>query len=180
MGQDRPDQAPRHREPDRPHPHAWRAHEGRGPSRQGRPRGGAGEGSGHEEVGIPRTMRITTLLVPMSLAVVCGCTPAPPPAIPVTSAAGDTRLLAGKWQGDFWSSQTGRHGKISFQMAAGSDSATSQVLMYFRSPAQAIWTGDATSLATKRPAELQWLSIRFVDVEGGALSGEIAPYTDPI
>jgi hypothetical protein len=98
----------------------------------------------------------------------------------VTSAAGDARLLAGKWQGDFWSSQTGRHGKISFQMAAGSDSATGQVLMYFRSPAQAIWTGDATSLATRRPAELQWLSIRFVDVEGGALSGEIAPYTDPI
>ena len=125
-------------------------------------------------------MKITTLLVPMFLTLACSCAPVLTPAVPVTSRTGDARLLAGTWQGDFWSSQTGRHGRISFEMAAGTDSARGQILMYFRDPSQAIWSGDVTSQATRRPAEREWLSIRFVDVEGGTLNGVMEPYTDPL
>ena len=125
-------------------------------------------------------MGVTGLFVTMLLGLMCGCAAAPPPAVPVTSASGGVRQLAGEWRGDFWSSQTGRHGKIWFHLAAGSDSATGQVLMYLSTPAQAVWRSTGPAAATTRPSEDQWLSIRFVDVESGSLSGDIEPYTDPM
>jgi hypothetical protein len=125
-------------------------------------------------------MRATSLMVPMALTALCSCSAAPPPGIPVTSASGGVRQLAGEWRGDFWSSETGRHGKIWFHMATGSDSATGQVLMYMSKPSQAVWRSTGTPAETAHPDETQWLSLRFVDVEGGSLSGEIEPYTDPL
>jgi hypothetical protein len=114
------------------------------------------------------------------LGLLSGCAASRPPAVPVSSASGGIRQLDGEWQGDFWSSQTGRHGRIWFKMAAGADSATGQVLMFLRTPSQAVWRGAGSPGETKRPAETEWLTIRFVEVEGGSVSGEIEPYTDPL
>ncbi len=124
-------------------------------------------------------MRLVGLIVPTVLAVLCGCSAAPPPGVPVTSSSGGVRQLAGEWHGDFWSSQTGRHGRIWFQLGAGADTATGQVLMYLRTPDQAVWRSTGPPAATANPVQTQWLSLRFVDVEGGSVSGAMDTYTDP-
>jgi hypothetical protein len=125
-------------------------------------------------------MRVAASIVPLMLGLLSGCAASHTPAVPVSSAGGGTRQLDGEWQGDFWSSQTGRHGRIWFRMAAGADSATGQVLMFLRSPSQAVWRGTGAPGETRRPSETEWLSIRFVDVESDSVSGAIEPYTDPL
>src|SRR6266487_3291139 len=115
-----------------------------------------------------------------ALALLAGCVVSPPAAIPVTSPGHDVQRLAGDWQGDFSSTETGRHGIISFHLDAGADSAQGQVLMYLRQPSEPIWKGVGPTPGANPPEQTQWLSIRFVDVEGGSVSGAIEPYTDPV
>src|SRR6266487_6635879 len=78
-----------------------------------------------------------------ALALLAGCVVSPPAAIPVTSPGHDVQRLAGDWQGDFSSTETGRHGIISFHLDAGADSAQGQVLMYLRQPSEPIWKASA-------------------------------------
>src|SRR5258706_13401381 len=90
------------------------------------------------EPGEEYRMRLVGLIVPTVLAVLCGCSAAPPPGVPVTSSRGGVRQPAGERHGDFWSSQTGRHGRTWFQLGTAADTATGQVAMYLRTPAQPV------------------------------------------
>lgn len=76
----------------------------------------------------------------------------------------DTELvqLAGEWTGDYKGIESGREGRITFNLGLGRHTADGEVLMYAKDSDQA------------RP-----LPIQFVQVEDGRITGKIGPYVDP-
>lgn len=103
-----------------------------------------------------------------------GCTYQGTP-VPV---AGDTRLLAGEWEGTYSSPETGRTGSIVFHLKAGTDSAYGDVLML---PAQAEYWRPPTLPESPQPFHKpgRVLTISFVQCEAGRVTGRLDPYEDP-
>ena len=98
--------------------------------------------------------------------------------VPVAGTATDLAALAGEWSGEYSSQESGRSGSIVLRLTAGTDSATGDVVMspqFFRRLAG---PGDAPAAVAPPPAP-QVLSISFVRVAGGRVSGRLAQYTDP-
>lgn len=98
------------------------------------------------------------------------------PPIPVH---GDVSKLQGQWVGEYSSSESGRSGSIVFTLQAGSDTATGDVVMV---PAEmnARPFGFEQNPGMRPPGyQPQALSIRFVQISGSQLIGELDPYRDP-
>jgi hypothetical protein len=99
--------------------------------------------------------------------------------IPIVAEQQQRDALVGEWHGEYESPSTKRAGSIVFFLVAGEDHAHGDVLMipsgssepYGRSP------GSAERVAARRGPEL--LTIRFVHVENGLISGSLDPYWDP-
>ncbi|HEY6809155.1 MAG TPA: hypothetical protein VI160_10260 [Gemmatimonadales bacterium] len=108
-----------------------------------------------------------------------GCAANRPP-VAVAGAPQDVAQLAGEWIGDYSSAVTGRNGTISFTLSAAGDSAVGAVVMvpagYGRPLAP--WN-DPARMGAGAPPTTQVLSIRFVRVRGGRVSGSLDPYADP-
>ena len=111
---------------------------------------------------------------------VAACGRAPQPPVPLIGPAADVRALAGQWEGSYWSAATGRSSSISFTLTAQGDSAAGEVVMIprgFARPLQA-WDGPTPPAGTT-PARPAVLTINFVRVAAGWVSGSLAPYADP-
>jgi hypothetical protein len=99
------------------------------------------------------------------------------PGSPVP-VAGDTRILAGEWDGTYMSRETGRSGSIVFRLKAGTDSAFGDVVMV---PA----TADLPEARVNAPAPdplrrmPRVLTISFVQCGDGEVTGRLDPYEDP-
>jgi len=65
-----------------------------------------------------------------------------------------------------------------FKLIAGSDTATGDVIMSPRHNARP-QSGEVQPTGPATPGTIQALSINFVRVTGGQVSGSLAPYTDP-
>jgi hypothetical protein len=103
--------------------------------------------------------------------------------VPVAGTASDLAALAGDWSGEYSSEESGRSGSIVFRLVGGTDSATGDVVMI---PS---WGGGPGAGGVSRtgaptpganPPAPQVLAISFVRIEGGRVSGRLAPYTDPV
>jgi len=122
----------------------------------------------------------TPILIPM-LAALSACTPTPPPPVPLAGTAKDVAALAGQWEGSYSSAATGRSGSISFTLSANGDSAVGDVIMIPRGwgrPLQALDRLGPTGAAVAQPRSAV-LTINFVRVAGGRVTGTLAPYADP-
>ncbi|OLC03549.1 MAG: hypothetical protein AUH45_05210 [Gemmatimonadetes bacterium 13_1_40CM_69_22] len=89
--------------------------------------------------------------------------------------------LAGQWEGSYSSAATGRSGSISFTLSANGDSAVGDVIMIPRGwgrPLQALDRLGPTGAAVAQPRSAV-LTINFVRVAGGRVTGTLAPYADP-
>lgn len=110
-----------------------------------------------------------------AFALACATAPSP---FPVTGSPDDLRALAGEWHGEYGGSPTGRTGSVFFEIRPGSDTAHGDVVMLPQrsniSPAEA----ERLTMQSVR-ALAQVLTIRFVRIEGGSLSGRLDPYRDP-
>ena len=118
--------------------------------------------------------------IPM-LAGLTTCTPTPPPPVPLAGTARDVAALAGRWEGSYSSAATGRSGSISFTLSATGDSAFGDVIMIPRGlgrPLQALDRQGPTGAAGTQPQSAV-LTISFVRVAGGRVTGRLAPYADP-
>ena len=106
----------------------------------------------------------------------CGCA-STTPAVPVQGSAADLSLLAGEWSGEYVGDAGGRRGVITFNLAAGADTAQGDVIMF---PQQRYTTRlvDDPQKTGSMPMP-QDLSIRFVRAAGGQVSGQLDAYTDP-
>lgn len=115
---------------------------------------------------------------------VWGCASSnPAPPVPVEGA--DVSALAGRWEGEYSSVDTGRTGSIVFELKKGDKVAHGDVLMV---PRGGLTTGGgATGEPTsKLPGTSETvrtmprvLNINFVSASGGVLRGTMDPYRDP-
>lgn len=118
------------------------------------------------------------VIASLVLAAACASNPAPVPV--VAGSSGDLNRLAGEWVGEYSSTQTGRSGSITFRLAGGTDSAWGDVVMIpagHHEPVQPMAITGADG-RTVMPAS-QLLTIRFVQVVGGTVSGALDQYRDP-
>ena len=109
------------------------------------------------------------------LIAACG---GPSTPVPVAGTGTDLQSLAGEWTGEYSSTETGRSGSIVFRLTAGTDSATGDVMMSpqgARAPRGG--PGAATTPAGVRAPNV--LTIRFVKIDGGRVSGRLDPYVEP-
>lgn len=114
-------------------------------------------------------------LAAVAFLIACGGSQAP---VPMVGQEADVSQLAGEWFGEYSSAESGRSGSISFKLTAGSDTATGDVIMSPRYNARP-QAGQAQPTGPATPGTIQALTINFVRVTGGQVSGSLAPYTDP-
>jgi hypothetical protein len=90
--------------------------------------------------------------------------------------------LAGQWTGEYIGDPSHRrNGSIAFTLKAGTHAAQGDVMMipdgalpYYR-----YFPDDSTGPRPTRIAQDQFLSIQFVEVEGGSVRGRLDLYWDP-
>lgn len=116
------------------------------------------------------------VLIGMTFVAFGGCAGSSPP-VPVVGPPADISRLAGNWYGEYSSAESGRSGSIVFTLTAGSDTASGDVVMTPRMPARPA-SGQHPTAGAQAPIT-QTLTIRFVRVAGGQVSGALDPYTDP-
>ena len=99
--------------------------------------------------------------------------------VPVVGTAPDVTALSGEWAGEYSSVESGRSGSISFTLRPAGDSATGDVMMVPKGWGRALvpWNEPGRAAATSQSPSV--LTIRFVRVESGHVSGTLDPYADP-
>jgi hypothetical protein len=120
-------------------------------------------------------MRSARTILPLgaaALAAACATTPA---SVPLRGEAAELSSLEGEWRGEYSSGATGRSGIIVFQLTAGEETAKGEVWMTPKRnrPEPGSYV-DPLGMD-----DSQILTIRFVAVEDGFVTGSIDPYTDP-
>ena len=114
-------------------------------------------------------------------ALLTACSAVHQPPVLMAGTARDMAALAGQWEGSYSSAATGRSGSISFTLSAGTDSAFGDVIMIPRGwgrPLQA-WDRPGSAGAPGTQPRAAVLTINFVRVAGGRVTGRLAPYADP-
>jgi len=98
----------------------------------------------------------------------------------VVGASSDLSALAGDWVGDYSSVESGRSGSITFTLRAATDSAFGDVVMVPAGLGRPLlpWRGENMAGGAQIPTSTV-LTIRFVRVEAGHVSGTLDPYADP-
>lgn len=118
-------------------------------------------------------MRLFTVAAVVAAAA-CAANPSP---VPIAGTARDLDALAGAWEGEYVSGETGRSGNITFTLRAGADSAFGDVVMIPR-PVPPIPADGRVPPGGVIDAP-HVLSIAFVRAGTGVVSGRLTPYQSP-
>lgn len=124
-------------------------------------------------------MRATGVLSTLvSAAVIAACSYAGTP-VPLRGSPAEISRLAGRWDGEFWSDESGRRGTLLFTIRAGTDTALGDVVLGsgMTEPVIAADARDPQHLRHSRAPDV--LRVTFVAVRGEMLRGEIEPYIAP-
>jgi hypothetical protein len=121
-----------------------------------------------------RSQMLPTLLV--STFAACAAAPSP---VPLVGPAADVSALTGEWAGDYSSAESGRSGSISFTLRSAGDSAFGDVIMIPAAWGRPLMPYRQQTAAGNQMPETTVLTIRFVRVEQGHVSGTLDPYADP-
>ena len=111
-------------------------------------------------------------------AMAAGCRYRPEP-VPMVGPHPAIEALEGQWSGEYWSSETRRAGSILFEITAHGDSAFGDVVMQVPAGEAAPRPTDLLSGHEKHVRSAEMLSIRFVEVTGSTIQGELEPYIAP-
>jgi hypothetical protein len=109
----------------------------------------------------------------------CGASRSP---VPLVGASSDVGALTGEWAGDYSSAESGRSGSITFTLRAAGDSAFGDVIMIPSAWGRPLapWREQiAGGGGANQSPRSTVLTIRFVRVEHGHVSGNLDPYADP-
>lgn len=125
-------------------------------------------------------LRFTTLPAALLIAAITGCGTSRTP-VPLVGVATYITALTGEWAGDYSSTESGRSGSISFTLRAAGDTAFGDVVMVPASWGHALvpWREPNTGAPANQAPASTVLTIRFVRVERGHVSGSLDPYADP-
>lgn len=99
--------------------------------------------------------------------------------VPLVGTANDLSTLSGEWMGDYQGNESGRNGSINFTLKSAGDSAFGDVVMVPAGWGHALVPWRQTGVGGAVSATQTVLTIRFVRVEGGHVSGTLDPYADP-
>jgi len=122
-----------------------------------------------------RSLKLLPLLV-FTLSA-CGASHSP---VPLVGAANDMTALTGEWAGEYNSGESGRSGSITFKLRSAGDSAFGDVVMIPSGLGRPVKPYNEGQIAEPAPtAQTTVLTIRFVRVEQGRVSGTLDPYADP-
>ncbi|NIS01616.1 MAG: hypothetical protein GWN99_11215 [Gemmatimonadetes bacterium] len=113
-----------------------------------------------------------------ALAAWTACATAPEP-VPLAGGRLDIEALAGEWSGYYSSPAVDRTGSIFFSLEAGKDTAFGEVTMTPRGWTRPLRPADDPAADARDAPTPKILSISFVQVEGGKVSGTMDPYRDP-
>jgi hypothetical protein len=112
------------------------------------------------------------------------CGPAAATPVPLAGNPVEMRALAGSWSGEYTGTESGRSGSIVFSLRADADTAFGDVVMVPRqtnvtTPRDQPTSAAAVGGSPQASNQPQTLSISFVRVAEGGVSGRLAPYRDP-
>jgi hypothetical protein len=99
--------------------------------------------------------------------------------VPLVGATGDISALTGEWAGDYSSAESGRSGSISFTLRAAGDSAFGDVIMIPTASGRPLMPWQEPNPPVTQMPKTAVLTIRFVRVERGHVSGTLDPYAEP-
>jgi hypothetical protein len=126
-------------------------------------------------------LRIKTLSLSLLAVALCACGASRSP-VPVVGPSTDISAMVGEWVGDYSSTQTGRSGSISFSLRSAEDTAFGDVIMIptgLGRPLQPWQQPNVPSGVAAAAPHASVLTIRFVRVQAGHVSGTLDPYADP-
>jgi len=123
-------------------------------------------------------LRSRTFLTVLLLAALTACAGSRSP-VPVVGAATDVSSLTGEWAGEYSSVESGRSGSITFTLRSAGDTAFGDVVMVPKGFGRALvpWNQPGPAGGVNQTPSV--LTIRFVHVEAGHVSGTLDPYADP-
>lgn len=126
-------------------------------------------------------MRVRSAVLMVLAVILAACSaPPPPPPVSVDANPKDLNAMAGDWSGDYFSADTGRSGSIRFNLNPEQGALSGTVLMFPKGRSSAMEPANRqASPTTSAPRGGQPLSIRFVMIEDGVVSGTLEPYRDP-
>jgi hypothetical protein len=125
------------------------------------------------------TMTRSSPLLPLLLFTLAACGASRSP-VPLVGESTETTALTGEWAGEYSSGESGRSGSITFTLRAAGDSAFGDVVMIpsgLGRPVKPYTEGQIAERSPSTPSTV--LTIRFVRVEHGRVSGTLDPYADP-
>jgi hypothetical protein len=115
----------------------------------------------------------------LAVALVAAACAFNPPPVPIDAPAADLERLAGQWTGTYERPNSGRAGSIEFNLVYGEDHAHGDVVMIPAGSHHSYQSWREGGIVGGRLDAVQELTIRFVAVEGGEVTGELDPYRDP-
>ena len=123
--------------------------------------------------------RLSTLLLLVAFALsACGTSHTP---VPLVGPSSDVSALTGEWGGEYSSGESGRSGSISFTLRSAGDSAFGDVIMIPTGLGRPVKPYSEEPVAgSNSPSPTTLLTIRFVRVEQGRVSGTLDAYADPL
>lgn len=121
-------------------------------------------------------MRIPACIAVAGVLAGCAANPSP---VPVQASAADREYLAGRWEGTYESQETGRSGSIVFNLDAGRDTASGDVVMIPAERDRAGYRADRTLPRAPQMAPAEVIPIRFVRVQGERVMGRLESYRAP-
>ena len=120
---------------------------------------------------------LTTLIVAAaSAALACRYQPTP---VQLQGSSGDIAALAGKWDGAYDGTESGRTGSISFEVRAEKDSAYGDVLMEPRTGGALVPADRDGGVHAMHVSNPSLLRVTFVRVSGGMVEGAMEKYIAP-
>ncbi len=117
-------------------------------------------------------------VLPIACTLALACAGSPPP-VTVVGTEADLASLDGSWSGEYWGGGAGRSGSIVFEVKADSHTATGDVAMTPRGSNRPLHRAHDASVSEASIPTTQLLTIRFVRVAEGRVSGELDPYHSP-
>ena len=126
----------------------------------------------------PRFTPRAALFAHLVLLSLWACAPSPS-RVPVLAESHELHTLVGSWSGTYFSA-SGSSGSITFVLAAQSDTAFGEVIMFDERKHRTFVPNAPPFSEEDQLAHKQVLPIRFVRVIGNRISGELASHVDAV
>jgi hypothetical protein len=123
-----------------------------------------------------RKALIVTLFASLAFLLI-SCASSEPGPVKVIGVPADLGPLTGEWVGTYESGVTSRSGNIIFHLTENPEGAHGDILMVPKQ--EFIRSEGERPLPHSMASGASVLSIEFVRIAGGEISGKIAPYPDP-